>query len=878
MSEEPDPADDLIAELAKLMAQDAQGGERSSEPAPAPAPQPRIVAQQPTPQPAPTIRIPGMAEPAPHQAPQSDPPVQQAAPQSTTPAAGGSRFDFGAAPKAAPSVSLQPLDNWHERFQARVNAPSQPIPPREERQEPSMAAPANPAPNAAQSPASPQPHKPMPSLTALAQHPAPSTPVSHEPLPDLSGELDFSFGRNRHEPPRQEPQPAPPAAAVPEPAAHVAPPKPEPVAAESAHDAHDAHDAIADLIAAEMQAPAAEPVSDPAPAPEPDDMAEAEGQFAAPEPAAASAPEPEPAKPEPAPQAEQPHTTPRPANPLLRPVNFTANKAANDKFVIAPVFGVGTRAAPAQRSQPANAQRMATAPIPVVDPVRNAPEPARAEATRTEPSFEPKLQLTEPANKPQSDAFAEIESLIGEAARVPAENKPAQRASEPQLGFEAPKKARTSKPDFDDHGADEAILAAAAATGAEVRLADDPDQLVPPATGRQDKPAKPVREKAVKPPKAARVRDPDAEDEPRGGGLRHVVGPAVAGTLLLLAGFGLYWVLGMSHTGNTVAPLLSADTTPTKVVPETPPADTSAQQGSVVFNELQGNSKPQAEQLVSRDQTDTVDVAATTPAEETESGLANRKVRTVTVRPDGTIVSSDDGVAGAEMLPVDRPNVPAIPGATDTPSSVASLAATTPAEDTATALPEAGTPTNGTVSPVTAVIPDGQTAALPNEASALLPPDSGNLTTNPTDTQTVATIDPAELDPSAPMPMPTKSGRPTAPIGPTVTATPTTQTVPAGTPAQAVDASPVPTNIPVGAPAYVQLSSQRDEAVARQSLAQIQSRYGSLFGGTPLEIQRIDLGAKGIYYRVRLPAVSLSSANEICNAVKANGGDCFPQN
>ncbi len=50
-------------------------------------------------------------------------------------------------------------------------------------------------------------------------------------------------------------------------------------------------------------------------------------------------------------------------------------------------------------------------------------------------------------------------------------------------------------------------------------------------------------------------------------------------------------------------------------------------------------------------------------AETTEGGLANRKVRTVTVRPDGTIVSGDDAVAGAEALPVDRPNVPAVAGA-----------------------------------------------------------------------------------------------------------------------------------------------------------------------------------------------------------------------
>ena len=52
---------------------------------------------------------------------------------------------------------------------------------------------------------------------------------------------------------------------------------------------------------------------------------------------------------------------------------------------------------------------------------------------------------------------------------------------------------------------------------------------------------------------------------------------------------------------------------------------------------------------------------------------------------------------------------------------------------------------------------------------------------------------------------------------------------------------------------YVQLSSQRSEAEAQASLRNVQSRYGSLFGGNSLEIQRADLGQKGIYYRVKLP-------------------------
>jgi hypothetical protein len=77
------------------------------------------------------------------------------------------------------------------------------------------------------------------------------------------------------------------------------------------------------------------------------------------------------------------------------------------------------------------------------------------------------------------------------------------------------------------------------------------------------------------------------------------------------------------------------------------------------------------------------------------------------------------------------------------------------------------------------------------------------------------------------------------------------------------------------APAYVQLSSQRSENDAVAAMETVKKRYGNLFGNTQLEVKRVDLGAKGIYYRVRLPAASMQSANQICSNVKSAGGDCF---
>src|SRR5690606_11352785 len=108
------------------------------------------------------------------------------------------------------------------------------------------------------------------------------------------------------------------------------------------------------------------------------------------------------------------------------------------------------------------------------------------------------------------------------------------------------------------------------------------------------------------------------------------------------------------------------------------------------FIEISGTNTGADEQIVSRDQADADTVAEVnsaagsgvlagndgTAVDPNQEGLVNRRVRTVTVRPDGTIVSGDDSLAGSAMLPVDRPAVPDVPGADfSTPELIASTEA-----------------------------------------------------------------------------------------------------------------------------------------------------------------------------------------------------------
>lgn len=774
MSDSQEKSDDLIAELAKLMASNAQGSESEpkptviklaplSESTPPPIRIPGMDMPAGSAMPTPTIRIPGMERPAGVDAPA---PAAEALPAPKPQAAPD--------PGRAPGTVLPPLDQ----------TPQPASPPRVE--------PAVP-------PAQPQ-----------------STPAA-EPEPF---KFDFGFGANGGAASDKDTNaPKPQEQAVPATAA--------------------AHDPIADLIAAELDAAQAVPVT-----PEP---AKAE-----PAPAAAVFPPSVEAVPArnfgnttagqaPVLVARPAGTAPRatPAPVAFRPL-LPAKPAESDKFAVAPVFGLGGKPAPAASANPAPAR-----PAPFDD------EAKVGAAAADQPRHVP-------------DPMDEIESLIGQAVRVeltgtdrPAVVAPPQPQAQRQAPAApvvpplttafAPRRAGLKDSEPQVRSAEAAILAAAAATGAEVGR-------ISPPTGDDH----PYKRSRIKAPKPANMF----------GGLRQYVGMAVAGTLLLAAGFGLYWVLGMGH-GDTEAPILAADATPAKQAPVATAANSAEPARSVVFDEIDGVAAvDDAETLVSRDETADTSVAevarVVTPEDgATESGLANRKVRTVTVRPDGTIVNGDEAVAGTEALPVERPNVPAVPGASVEPSDLLTAAA---AED-----PSGGAPVAG-ADPIAAAIAEGQ-AATTEAAPANLP--VVEVAAVPTTETTPAVFDASLV---APMPMPRPVDRSALNAG-TATSLDDLPLVdlnePAAEPAAVVQ--PAATSGSGGA-AYVQLSSQPSEADAQAAIQSAQSRWGALFNGNQLIVQRADLGAKGIKYRVRLPASSLQEATQICAAIKSNGGDCFATN
>ena len=756
--------------------------------------------------------------------------MDQPAPVSTT--APVSKFDFGR-PVASAPIKQEPLSSLSERLAVHNPLPA-----------PTAAAP-SPAPVRIPSSLTPVSENrsfaegPALSVAKAAPTPAPAAPAS-------DFHFDFGFAQS---PPQSATPPRP------------IPPQPQPTA--PAMLAQAAADLAADPIAALIEADMAEPEPSPQFEDADDETGEAETEAsepvrtqvvtqlrtvtAAPAARATTIAQVSPGVPKPA------TNTPIP----LKPVSVTPRAPESDRFAISPGVGLNMRPQPGQS---------------LSAPQARAPEPR-------------------PAVADDSDPMSEIESLIGEAVRVElspgpvrvqtAQQVTAKVALEPEEDLEreiathpapapqpapvvpplstqfAPRRANL-KDDTSSRSAEDAILAAAAASGAEVGRME-------PSVGDES----PYRRLKVKPQRSGFLS----------GGVRQYVGMAVAGTLLLAAGLGLYWVLNMGRLANTTganAPQLTADATPVKEKPAatTKPA-TDAAKSPVLAKMDNAAPTPSSEQLVSTDQATPAVTRDVTPAatDDSENGLANRKVRTVTVRPDGTIVSGDDAVAGGEELPVDRPNVPAVPSteatnllgnSTQTADASPALAAPT------TPLIPAATSTGTQVAEAQPVIDPTVVAPTPMQF-----PVRTSLAAKPQTTQSTA---PSNSSVNALVGAQTPNGQiDLLGGGNDAAATTATQQVASTKPVQAKP-TPAPAATGGGAAAYVQLSSQPSQADAQASVKTMTAKYGSLFGGGKLTIQQVDLGQKGIRWRVRLPASSLGDAAGICSQIKAQGGDCFATN
>jgi cell division septation protein DedD len=88
-------------------------------------------------------------------------------------------------------------------------------------------------------------------------------------------------------------------------------------------------------------------------------------------------------------------------------------------------------------------------------------------------------------------------------------------------------------------------------------------------------------------------------------------------------------------------------------------------------------------------------------------------------------------------------------------------------------------------------------------------------------------------------------------------------------------ASELGANAPAGA-YVVQLAALQSEAAIEPAWRRLASRAPDLFATAQLDVERADLGARGVYYRVRAGYFAdRDSASQFCDRIRQMGQDCI---
>ena len=347
----------------------------------------------------------------------------------------------------------------------------------------------------------------------------------------------------------------------------------------------------------------------------------------------------------------------------------------------------------------------------------------------------------------------------------------------------------------------------------------------------------------------------------------------VIGGIAVLAAAGV-WVLGMGGNNSEKAPVIvRADKEPVKVKPGEPGGTAVPNQDKDVYARADGTPQaaPEQKTLVNDTETpvsipqeadtkkseDRVSPAMTDnsapPSDNSVLAMTPRRVRTVIVRPDGTIVQPSP-----ESAPANSNNA--------APAATVSQQAPNGQGGTDTSKPDVAA-----LAPASAV--SSQPLPPANEPAAASDSASSAGGTPPT-AETADTRQPAVADavpepavpPLAKVPVPIE-----APIIPSRPATQPMTVV--GTTGGATATQQVASQ---GSGGYmVQIAAQPTAEAAQQSYANLAQRFSKVLAGRGVDIQRAEIPNKGTYYRVRVPAASKNEALAICSEYKAAGGNCF---
>lgn len=486
-----------------------------------------------------------------------------------------------------------------------------------------------------------------------------------------------------------------------------------------------------------------------------------------------------------------------------------------------------------------------------------------------------------------SDALAELARLVGQqdpfrpgAGGLPSQPTPAKPAMASPTGFD----------DAYRHGIDaleepgtptEPALVHAPVPEPEAwervvprfpSISPREHQLIEPTPDLWARGAEDEREDGVDAPALIATRDKSPAEQ-TGAGRTLVVLAAV----IALTGGGLAASFLAKPSASTAiaseTPTILAATGPIKVQPETPPAGGDApSEPSKLLDKNKNDGTAEAKvvnaieqpvdlaQAIKPAAPEMADTAASPPSPFPEP----RKVKTILVRPDGSIIA--DAVPAPVALPVSAAN------------QEASLAF-----DTRTALP----PVTRDPVPVAAPLPPTEPAvadtAVPATVETARPP-LGKTTTRVAPARPAASTAPdGSAAAQARTSVATPKTKPVAHLPPKPRSKPVQD---AAAPVVVADAGPVaeapvqsdataviPTEKASGSFA-IQLGAAVSEAEGQAAASKLGQKYADDLGGVKPSIYKAQSGGKTVY-RIRVGNLSQDSAKALCVKVQAGGGGCF---
>jgi len=234
-----------------------------------------------------------------------------------------------------------------------------------------------------------------------------------------------------------------------------------------------------------------------------------------------------------------------------------------------------------------------------------------------------------------------------------------------------------------------------------------------------------------------------------------------------------------------------------------------------------------------------------------------RKVRTMIVRPDGTLVPREDPAEEAQAAETRTTEAASTDAASQQQTQPASgaVAAAEPAAAAASAIERAagGAPVANA---------EQQAAGAPQQGVQERQATAGEIE------QAVVTPETGPIVPQRPADQPATTAARSAPQ-------------PAARQQVAQAAPAAARNQPaaaVGGAAgewSMQIASQPTVEAAQATYQELARRYGDVIGGRGVNIVKAEIPNKGTYFRVRIPSASRDDAIALCEKYKAVGGSCF---